>query len=180
MNPVTTEQEACSLIEQHKYRVAGIAAKYTDSVADAEDLIQRIWTQAFKNLSSRDPSVPVEGWLVALAANEGRYWHRTQSNRWKFLSRAAGFLQFEADQRRGELEAIEERVVRRVWEAVDRLPELQRSVVKLRFHVGLSTKETAAAVGRAEGTVKASLRQGVRKLRSELSDLHEYWMSGDL
>ena len=92
------------------------------------------------------------------------------------------FLQVQAEERCDEQEELEECVNRRVWDAVDQLPDLQRSVVKLRYryHVGLSTRETAAAVGRAEGAVKASLHQGLNTLRSEMGDLQDHWMSGDL
>lgn len=51
-----------------------------------------------------------------------------------------------------------------------KLPERQRQVMVARYVVGLSQKETAAALGIAQGTVTATQAQATRKLRSRLGD----------
>ena len=59
---------------------------------------------------------------------------------------------------------------RATWRRVASLPKLQREVLVLRIVEGLSTTEAAERLGRAEGTVKASLSRGLSSLRTELSD----------
>jgi RNA polymerase sigma-70 factor (sigma-E family) len=54
--------------------------------------------------------------------------------------------------------------------ALLRLTPRQRAAVVLRYLADLSTKDVAAALGCAEGTVKATLHQALRKLRVELGD----------
>ena len=51
---------------------------------------------------------------------------------------------------------------------MDKLTDLQREVVTLRFAAGLSIAETAKAVGRKENAVKALQHAGIRKLRDAL------------
>jgi DNA-directed RNA polymerase specialized sigma24 family protein len=46
-------------------------------------------------------------------------------------------------------------------------------VVTLRIIEGLSTTETAAVLGRAEGTVKASFWRALQRLRGELAHAGE-------
>ena len=49
------------------------------------------------------------------------------------------------------------------------LPERQREVVTLRFFEELSTEETATAMGCAVGTVKATLHQALRALKTKMT-----------
>jgi RNA polymerase sigma factor (sigma-70 family) len=55
-------------------------------------------------------------------------------------------------------------------DALDRLTPRQRAAVVLRSLADLSTRDVAAAVGCAEGTVKATLHQALRRLRVDLGD----------
>src|SRR5207244_118795 len=48
------------------------------------------------------------------------------------------------------------------------LPDRQREAIVLRFLEELSVEETAAAMGCAEGTVKATVHQALRSLRQRL------------
>ena len=52
------------------------------------------------------------------------------------------------------------------------LPQRQREAVVLRYFEQLSVKEAAQAMGCAEGTVKATLSQAIRSLRSRLGVDH--------
>jgi RNA polymerase sigma-70 factor (ECF subfamily) len=50
------------------------------------------------------------------------------------------------------------------------LPERQREAVVLRFFEDLSVEDTAKAMACAEGTVKATVHQALRSLRSKLTE----------
>jgi RNA polymerase sigma-70 factor (ECF subfamily) len=56
-------------------------------------------------------------------------------------------------------------------ETLNELPERQREAVTLRFFENLSVEETAVAMQCAEGTVKATVHQALRALRSKLKQL---------
>jgi len=52
-----------------------------------------------------------------------------------------------------------------LWEAVEELPERQRSAVVLRFVGDLPHREIASAIGCSEDAARQSLHEGLAKLR---------------
>jgi RNA polymerase sigma factor (sigma-70 family) len=54
-------------------------------------------------------------------------------------------------------------------DALAALPARQRSVLVLRYYLGLNEPEIAAALDIRPGTVKSSLHRGIRRLRHELT-----------
>jgi RNA polymerase sigma-70 factor (sigma-E family) len=54
-----------------------------------------------------------------------------------------------------------------LFAALQSLPRMQRSVVVLRYWLGLSVAETAADLRIGEGTVKSHAHRGLEQLRSE-------------
>jgi RNA polymerase sigma factor (sigma-70 family) len=62
---------------------------------------------------------------------------------------------------------VEERSA--LFEALHRLPPMQRKVVVLRHWLGLSVAETAAELGISEGTVKSHSHRALERLRDVLS-----------
>lgn len=61
------------------------------------------------------------------------------------------------------IEAAEQ--ARRVWQAVGELDGNDQALLYLRYFVGASESETAAAIGRPVGTVKSRLHRVLRRLR---------------
>ena len=59
----------------------------------------------------------------------------------------------------------------RVRTAVQQLPDIYRQVVSLRFFAEFSILEIAEATDRPEGTVKAQLHRGLKRLREILAEL---------
>jgi RNA polymerase sigma-70 factor (ECF subfamily) len=57
-----------------------------------------------------------------------------------------------------------------VANALGTLTPRQREMVVLRFQADLPVKDIAAAMGCADGTVKATLHQALRALRVEFED----------
>ncbi len=56
--------------------------------------------------------------------------------------------------------------VSRVFHLMARLPEAQREILTLRVAMGLSTAETAAALGMTEGAIRVAQHRALTKLRS--------------
>jgi RNA polymerase sigma-70 factor (ECF subfamily) len=59
----------------------------------------------------------------------------------------------------------------RVRAALKRLPERDRDVLALRYLEGLSTADTAAALGVSEGTAKVRLLRAMQRLRDALQEV---------
>jgi RNA polymerase sigma factor (sigma-70 family) len=56
---------------------------------------------------------------------------------------------------------------------VDALPDRLRAAVALRHVLGLSERETAAALGIRQGTVKSRLSRGLQRLRESMEGVSE-------
>lgn len=57
-----------------------------------------------------------------------------------------------------------------LFDALQQLPQMQRTVVVLRHLVGLSVSETAEELGITGGTVKSHTSRGVERLRAVLAE----------
>ncbi len=69
-----------TLVQRHKSRVFGIAARFARGVHDLEDLAQEIFVRAFRKLGDFRREAPFEHWLSALAVRRC-YDHLRQTKR---------------------------------------------------------------------------------------------------
>ena len=156
-----------------------IARRYAETQAEVDDLTQDIWVRVIDILPRKNPASPMEGWLCVVAANVGLE-HRKRLRRGAKLKHMFGFMMPRAENPAPEPLRMQESTTERIWKAIDALPPLQRQVLLHRVFEGLSTDETARAIHRAEGTVKASLHRALKALNAELADLEAFWSSDDL
>lgn len=123
----------------------------TGSRADGEDLAQT----AFASLAQAWGDVE----------SPRAYLRRTVVNRAADLHRRANrSLPARPEVRVGEP------VVDETWGAVQRLPEVQRTVVVLRFYEDLALVDIAGLLDRPESTVRSDLRRALLHLCKELND----------
>lgn len=155
-----------------------IARRYARTPGEADDLAQDIWVRVIEILPRKNPNSPIEGWLCVVAANVGLEHHK-RSARSARLRQAFAFRQPPPENRPVAPSLPDRGTSVRVWKAIDGLPTLQRQVFMHRILEGLSTEETARAIQRAEGTVKASLHRALKALRVDLADLEALWSAGD-
>lgn len=91
-----------------------------------------------------------------------------------YRARTAGWEEPIADDERleviasDEIERINERA--HLIAALDRLPDLQRLAILLRYTDGFSLRETAELIGKSEHAVESMLLRGRRTLRQLLSE----------
>ncbi len=166
-----------SLVDAHAGRLYTIAQRYLGVPSDAEEVAQDALVRAHRALASYDHDrirmLRVRPWLAAITINLARNRRRRQADRRPPTPLeplvAAGL---EPRQSLGGsppavAEQHEER--RRLAEALLVLPPATRAAVVLRHVDGLSVAETAAALGRPEGTVKAQVHRGLARLRRDLA-----------
>lgn len=124
----------------------------TGSEAIAEEVVQ----DAFVSLRARWAEVANPGgYLRTTVVNRCRSALRTEGRRPVRLVRDAALdLPPEIDE---------------TWACVQRLPELQRAVVVLRFYEDLSESEIAEVLGCRPGTVKSRLHRGLARLKGALT-----------
>jgi RNA polymerase sigma-70 factor (ECF subfamily) len=166
-----------ALVDAHAGRLYTIAHRFLGVPSDAEEVAQDALVRAHRALADYDRdrirALRLRPWLATITINLARNRRRRQADRRPATSIeplvAAGL---EPRQAPGEsppaiAERREER--RRLADALVALPPAARAAVVLRHVDGLSVSETAAALGRPEGTVKAQVHRGLAQLRRHLA-----------
>jgi RNA polymerase sigma-70 factor (ECF subfamily) len=152
-------------MREYSGHLLAVVSSYATDAVTAEDLLQEVWLRAYAAAPCRQPASPVRAWLIVIALNVGRDHQRRVRRRARLRRLWARAAPAVAEM--GELATLHPDS--RLWRAVAELPPLQQRVVTLRIIEGLSTAEAAAVLGRAEGTVKASLWRALQRLRGELA-----------
>ena len=150
-------------------RLLSVARSLSNDLDDAEDLMQETWVVALRRRHTLEADVAVGAWLSRILLNIARGRSRTASRRRRLLAR--WWRGPEASPPPAVPSAsTSERTRALLWREIAELPELQRQVLLLRVVEEMSTAETARAIDRAEGTVKASLHRAMRRLERRLGD----------
>lgn len=138
--------------------------RMTGDSQQAEDLSQEAFIRAYRALQNYDServrSLQVEAWLWTIALNVGRNHLRDRSRRPTLVEEKAEPVSFDAES--PDLAAWQVRL--------DQLPRPQREAVVLRHVIGLDLASIAEATGRPEGTCKADIHRGLKKLRNLLEE----------
>ena len=161
-----TAEELCRMYAPSVCRFAALTAR---SAADADDLAQDALLRAVRSLRSFDPGRgSLEGWLWRIVANAARDSARRRQRARDLIAS----LSFAAPR---ETESVEDAVLERLRDAElhDRmrlLPQRDRTLLALRYGVGLDTDEVGAAIGLNADSAGKAIRRALRRLRALLEE----------
>lgn len=154
------------LYERYAGRIHAYLLYRTGSPHDADDLTQRVFSQALAALDRVDPAAgSAGGWLFTIAHNLLANERRTRARR------PAARLEAAADAADPTLtiEGFEaEEDARAVRHALARLSPERQHLILLKYTVGLSNAEIGRALAKSEGAIKSLLRRTLAALRREL------------
>jgi RNA polymerase sigma factor (sigma-70 family) len=144
------------------FRTAYVIAR---DAGDAEDAAQDGFVKAWRALGRFREGAPFRPWLLRIVANEARNRRRSAGRRTGLVLRAATSEPSggAAPSPEAALLSSEQRAA--LAAALDELPEEQRTVVQLRYFVGLSELEVAETLGVPQGTVKSRTARALERLR---------------
>lgn len=161
-----------ALYDAHARAVFSLALRVVGDEADAEDVLQEVFTQAWRQASRYDASRgSVAAWLLTMArtraidrlrARRARPDTATSMGEQAWLDLSAPVVD------PGDALAAS-RDAERLREALRELPLLQRLAIELAYFEGLSQSEIAERLEQPLGTVKTRIRLGLLKLRDSLS-----------
>ena len=155
------------LYDRHTPVVYALACRMLGRAADAEDVVQEIWVQAWKRAESFDSARgSVGAWLVTMTRSRAidRLRARTSRDRAEAAPDIDPPVASEAPAQRAEQRELSDRV----GVALGALAPQQRQVLELAYFAGLSQSEIAARVGAPLGTVKSWTRQALVKMREAI------------
>ncbi len=153
--------------------VIGFARRLMGDDESGRDLAQDALIKAFRHLDSFRGEASLKTWVIRITVNEGL----KRLRRRRLKEKVAGWFVSGQDNHRPlgyglrrsktpEQEAGLSEQARFLDEALQSLPDRQRTVVLLRYVEGMSVAEIAQATGVGQGTVKTHLARALRKIRS--------------
>ena len=158
-------------VQDELFRLAGALGLRRDDAAEAT---QEALLRAYANRSRWKPGTDAMPWLCGIAVNVARESRRREKRKALFLRLAWQ----EASGREAEIQmapgdGLDGERARLVGDAMACLPERQREAVACRYLRRMSIRETALAMGCAEGTVKSAVSAALERLRTVLEDCNE-------
>lgn len=163
------------LVWKWERAIYNLALRLLGSEDDAVEVCQEVFIRAYTHLKDFRGDARFSTWLYRIAINCCRNLMRSRKRRREV---AMDFYDG-ADPAIHRLDATPEQeqsyhraqMATRVLEAMQALPEDQRTVIELRVLHDLGVEEVASIMGIPPGTVKSRLFYGLRKLRDQLQDL---------
>ncbi|MBN8830344.1 MAG: RNA polymerase sigma factor [Sphingomonadales bacterium] len=155
-----------SLVEMHREAVFRLVRAQTADVDAALDLTQETFIAAFVNLHRYDVGRPFRAWVMRIALNKCRDWHRRRLVR-RFFWQAKPIddaLSIADEQAGPDIEASARQELDEVRRTIERLPDKLRTVLLLRTVEELSQAEVAGLLGVSEKAVETRLYRARAKL----------------
>lgn len=194
MMPVETERQLVdrlrsgdagaleALMERYAARVYRLAHSITRNPGDAEEVVQDVFLNIFRNAQGFQGRAALGTWIYRVTANAAlnkrrgkRFEVETSLDEWLPTFKSDGHREGErafllADWSRtpeSELMAREARTT--IERALEALPDRYRAVLVLRDVDGLSSEETAAVLGESIAAVKSCLHRARMALREQVT-----------
>lgn len=154
------------LYDRHSRLLFGLILRILRNRAEAEEVLQEVFVQAWSKIESYNPALGVPAaWLVRIARN--RAIDRLRSN--QVRERTVEALAPDAGGDTAEAYAARSEEQIAVVRALAALPGDQRDLIEHAYFQGLTHSELAERFGLPLGTVKTRVRTGLLALRRELS-----------
>ncbi|MEV6650503.1 SigE family RNA polymerase sigma factor [Streptomyces sp. NPDC051219] len=159
---VASDAEAAftAYVQERRASLYATAYHLTGDRFEAEDLLQSALFSTYRAWDRISDKAAVGGYLRRTMTNlHISAWRRRKLNEYptEELPETAG----DTDAMRGtELRAV-------LWQALARLPELQRTMLVLRYYEGRTDPEIAEILDISVGTVKSSIWRSLRRLRED-------------
>lgn len=156
-----------TLIREHQRMIQSLCYRMTGSLADAEDLAQEAFIQAYAHRAGFRAEARVSSWLYRIAVNQCLNWRKRMAHR-EQLHRDWG----EERQRQEDCAPKPDTEIgQQVQQALLKLSPKQRAAIILTTYEERTHAEAAQILGCSETTISWRLFAARRKLKSLLKNL---------
>ncbi|MSR33917.1 MAG: sigma-70 family RNA polymerase sigma factor [Phycisphaerales bacterium] len=159
----TSAMVAC--MERFRGLIWSLVRRSCSNAADAEDVVQEIFTSLWRSAHRFDPTIASESTFVSVIARR-RLIDRTRQ---RMRRPAPGSIIQDVKFDRDELPRCQIKEASAIAQvAMEKLRPEQRQVLQLSIEFGCSHEQIATSTGLPLGTVKTHARRGLQKLRDAL------------
>ena len=167
--------------EEHAVGLSRFLLGLLRNEAAAADALQTTFIRLLEKGHTVEKQSALKSWLFRVAYNEAMLIRRKVSISRKHAEDVAWKVQSLGGADRGNDDrlsqsvhfAIQQEDIKRVREALKKLPEAQRVVVELRIYEGLKFREIADELDEPLGTVLARMQAGLKKLKPILKPIDD-------
>ncbi|MEZ7007614.1 SigE family RNA polymerase sigma factor [Streptomyces sp. AD55] len=156
----SSEAEFTAYVQERRASLYATAYHLTGDRHEAEDLLQSALFSTYRAWERISDKAAVGGYLRRTMTNlHISAWRRRKLNEYPTE---------ELPETPGDTDAMRGTELRTVlWQALARLPELQRTMLVLRYYEGRTDPEIADILDISVGTVKSSIWRSLRRLRQD-------------
>lgn len=151
-----------ALAERHLRGLFNYAQRMLGNAAEAEDVTQETFLELWQRAESWEPRARLGTWLYRVA-------HNRSVDRLRQRRPAGGDVEQVPDSGRPSRAFEHQETAARVREALDALPDRQRSAVVMSHYAGMSNPEIARVLEVTVEAVEALLSRARRSLRDTLA-----------
>jgi RNA polymerase sigma-70 factor (ECF subfamily) len=149
-------------------KVYNIAWKYFGEENAAMDVCQQSFVTVHRKLSSLEDAAKFKFWLYRTVVNHCHMESRKRKSRANLKDKITQFRVTARQERPDEIYHRNERS-KMVLDALQKIPEEQRTVIIMKEYEELTFREIAETLGISEGTAKSRLYYGLKNLRKVLT-----------
>jgi RNA polymerase sigma-70 factor (ECF subfamily) len=164
------------LYDQHSPILYALLLRMLANAEDAQEVLQETFVQIWNRASMFDSVRGSEiAWLISIARSRGI--DRMRSRRVRGEREQEAMRDISVRSANVHTDVATENVIvheqsRAVRQALEQLPENQRSALELAYFEGLSQSEIATRLNQPLGTVKTRMQLGMKKLRESLREAY--------
>ena len=160
------------LVDKYKGAVHALAYRKIGDFHIAEDITQDTFLKAYQKLSTLKHYAHFPGWLYVIAARCCVSWFRKNQHPTQFLD------QVDAAEIEGSAQTkyANDRLRKEVRDALESLPEGDRTVLTLHYLGGMTYEEISSFIGTSTGAIKNRLYHARHHLKEEMIKMiHQTW-----
>jgi len=163
-----------TIADEYGEQLFRVAMGYMHSREEAQDIVQESLIKAYNSLSSFKGDSKLSTWLYRITVNNCLNQIEKNKRRWLFgqaskdredITEVFGSSREETP----EQKMIDAETAKKVREAIDSLPQKQKTAFILQRYQELSQQEIAQIMGITEGAVEQLLQRGKMNLKKKLS-----------
>jgi RNA polymerase sigma-70 factor (ECF subfamily) len=164
--PHTREEGLRQLVLAYQERLYQHVRRQVSSHGDADDVLQNTFLKIFRHLNGFEGRSELFTWMYRIAQNEVINHHRKLSKT-KWVDLESTFRPGSGTEAKADEYVSMDHVPEKLEAAVNKLPERQKMVFRMRYYDELSYKQMAEILQLTEGALKASFHHAVRKIEDE-------------
>ena len=154
-----------SIVKKYQRMVYYLALNMVKSHDDADDVVQKTFISAYRNLKNFQGRSALKTWIFRIAINMSKNLIRDRSrHQGDELTELSGRLEPDIDEKLDR-----QKQTRVVFDAVEDLPGRQKEVLSLRVHTGMTFPEIAEVLGCSVSAAKVNYHYAVKTLRARLA-----------